>query len=79
MAWLIGKSTEDLASSVGDGLGGLLNATFGNIVEMLLCIAGIRQGEIIVVKGTLQLCSLFSSLERVPSRARPATMWRPRT
>jgi len=53
MAWLIGKSTEDLASVAGDALGGLLNATFGNIVEMLLCIAGIRQGEIIVVKGTL--------------------------
>lgn len=53
MAWLIGKSTEDLASHTGEALGALLNATFGNVVEMLLCIAGIRQGNIAVVQCTL--------------------------
>jgi len=61
MAWLIGKSTEDLASSTGDVLGGLLNATFGNVVEMLLCVAGIRQGEIAVVQCTL-IGSILSNM-----------------
>jgi len=61
LAWLIGKSTEDVAASLGQTLGGLLNATFGNIVEMLLCIAGIRNNEVVVVQCTL-LGSILSNL-----------------
>ncbi|CAE7844503.1 VCX1 [Symbiodinium microadriaticum] len=38
LAWLIGKATEDVAARIGETAGGLLNATFGNVVEMLLCI-----------------------------------------
>jgi len=53
MAWLIGKSTEDLALVTGDVIGGLLNATFGNVVEMLLCVAGIQQNQLSVTKCTL--------------------------
>jgi len=61
MAWLIGKSTENLQVSCGEVVGGLLNATFGNVVEMLLCIAGIRQNQIIVVQCTL-VGSILSNL-----------------
>lgn len=61
LAWLIGKATEDVAAKVGETAGGLLNATFGNVVEMLLCIAGIRNNEIIVVQCTL-LGSILSNL-----------------
>jgi len=61
LAWLIGKSTEDVSASVGQTFGGLLNATFGNVVEMLLCVAGIRNGEIVVVQCTL-LGSILSNL-----------------
>uniref|UniRef100_A0A7S2NT36 Sodium/calcium exchanger membrane region domain-containing protein n=1 Tax=Zooxanthella nutricula TaxID=1333877 RepID=A0A7S2NT36_9DINO len=53
MAWLIGKSTEDLAAHTGEAAGGLLNATFGNVVEMLLCVQGIRRGEMAIVRYTL--------------------------
>jgi len=53
MAWLIGKTTEDLSASCGDVLGALLNATFGNVVEMMLCVAGIQQNQIDVVQCTL--------------------------
>lgn len=38
-----------------------MNATFGNVVEMLICIAGIRNGEIAVVQCTL-LGSILSNL-----------------
>jgi len=61
LAWLIGKSTEDVAARIGETAGGLLNATFGNVVEMLLCVAGIRNNEISVVQCTL-LGSILSNL-----------------
>merc|ERR1719284_1849236 len=61
LAWLIGKATEDVSAKVGETAGGLLNATFGNVVEMLLCISGIRNNEIIVVQCTL-LGSILSNL-----------------
>mmetsp|Transcript_5040 Transcript_5040/g.10166 ORF Transcript_5040/g.10166 Transcript_5040/m.10166 type:complete len:421 (-) Transcript_5040:189-1451(-) len=61
LAWLIGKATEDVAAKVGETAGGLLNATFGNVVEMLLCISGIRNNEITVVQCTL-LGSILSNL-----------------
>src|SRR5581483_10301543 len=38
LAGLIGRATEDLAEHVGPGLGGLLNATFGNGAELLLVL-----------------------------------------
>mmetsp|Transcript_131777 Transcript_131777/g.332867 ORF Transcript_131777/g.332867 Transcript_131777/m.332867 type:complete len:433 (+) Transcript_131777:133-1431(+) len=61
MAWLIGKSTEDLATYTGEAAGGMLNATFGNVVEMLLCVAGIRQNQISVVQCTL-IGSILSNM-----------------
>lgn len=61
MAWLIGKSTEDLGEVTTTTIAGLLNATFGNVVEMLLCIAGIRLGQLSVVQCTL-VGSILSNL-----------------
>jgi len=61
LAWLIGKATEDLASHTSEVLGGLLNATFGNIVEMLLCIAGIRANEVVLIQCTL-IGSILSNM-----------------
>jgi len=61
MAWLIGKSTEDLASYTGEAASALLNATFGNVVELLLCIAGIRLDQLAVVQCTL-VGSILSNL-----------------
>eukprot|EP01071_Lankesteria_metandrocarpae_P001055 Lankesteria_metandrocarpae@DN1246_c0_g1_i1.p1 len=61
MAWLMGKATEDLSAHMGQITGGLLNAWFGNVVEMLLCIAGLRRGELVVVRSTL-IGSILSNL-----------------
>lgn len=61
LAWLIGKATEDLSAVTSSTIGGLINATFGNIVEMLLCIAGIKQNQIIVTQCTL-IGSILSNL-----------------
>jgi len=63
MAWLIGNTTEELGKATKSDLcAGLLNATFGNIVEMVLCIIGIMHNEITVVKCTLMGSILSNSL-----------------
>ncbi|EZG43644.1 calcium/proton exchanger [Gregarina niphandrodes] len=61
LAWIMGVATEDCAAAFGTIIGGLMNAWFGNIVEMLLCIAGLRQGELVVVRCTL-IGSILSNL-----------------
>ena len=53
LAGLMGKSTEMLAEQVGDGLGGLLNATFGNAAEMIIAIFALRAGLHDLVKASL--------------------------
>lgn len=62
LAKLLGDATEELAAGLkNDTVGGLLNATFGNAVEMILTVQTLRAGEISVVKGTL-LGSILSNL-----------------
>ncbi|DAC44660.1 MAG TPA: hypothetical protein D7H93_05800, partial [Candidatus Poseidoniales archaeon] len=36
LAFLMGKATEEIALRTGEAIGGLLNATFGNAVEMII-------------------------------------------
>jgi len=63
LAGILGAVTELLAMSVGDTLGGLLNATFGNAVEMILAVFYLRKGasQVDVVQGSL-LGSILSNL-----------------
>lgn len=51
-AW-ISNSTEAIAAVIGPALGGLLNATFGNVTEMIIAIVALRQGLAEVVKASL--------------------------
>jgi len=44
IARLIGHSTEHLASYTGDSVGGLLNATFGNLPELIIAIIALKAG-----------------------------------
>src|SRR6186713_2454903 len=44
IAKLIGSSTEQLAGYTGDAVGGLLNATFGNFPELIICIIALKAG-----------------------------------
>ncbi len=44
IARLIGNSTEQLASYTGDAVGGLLNATFGNLPELIIAIIALNAG-----------------------------------
>ena len=53
LAGWMGKSTESLAERLGAGIGGLLNATFGNAAEMIIAFQGLRAGLTEVVKASL--------------------------
>jgi Ca2+:H+ antiporter len=49
----IGRATEALAARVGEGLGGLLNATFGNAAELIIAGIALSKGLINVVKASI--------------------------
>ncbi|HEV7702049.1 MAG TPA: calcium/proton exchanger [Candidatus Paceibacterota bacterium] len=53
LAKYIGEATEELSVYTGSALGGLLNATFGNAAELLICIFAIRLGLVEVVKASI--------------------------
>merc|ERR1719188_2613871 len=61
LAGILGASTEGLAAHTGQMIGGLLNATFGNAVEMIVTINAIKAGLVSVVQGSL-LGSILSNL-----------------
>lgn len=50
---LIGKATENLSIHLGETLGGLLNATMGNVPEMVIGVFALRKGLQTVVKASL--------------------------
>jgi Ca2+:H+ antiporter len=53
LAGWMGKATEHLADRTGEALGGLLNATFGNMAELIIGIMALREGLTEVVKASL--------------------------
>ena len=53
LAGLMGKSTEHLAERVGAGIGGLLNATFGNAAELIIAGVALHKGLHSVVKASI--------------------------
>jgi len=53
LAALMGRATERLAERLGEGVGGLLNATFGNAAELIIAIVALRAGLIDLVKASL--------------------------
>ena len=53
LAWLIGESTEHAADHTGPGIGGFLNASFGNAPELIIALFAISDGLPNVVRGSL--------------------------
>ena len=49
----IGRATDVLADRLGGGIGGLLNATFGNAAELIIGALALREGLIDLVKASL--------------------------
>ena len=53
LAGQMGDATERLASRLGAGVGGLLNATFGNAAELIIALIALQKGLYDVVKASL--------------------------
>lgn len=53
LARLMGEATEVIAHKLGSGLGGLMNASFGNAAELIIAIAALRSGQVEVVKASI--------------------------
>ena len=53
LAWLIGEATEHAAHHTGPGIGGFLNATFGNAPEMIIALFAVSELKFEVVRGSL--------------------------
>jgi Ca2+:H+ antiporter len=53
LAWVVGLSTERLGAISGPQVGGILNATFGNIAELIIAFFALQAGLIEVVKASI--------------------------
>src|SRR5262245_47743830 len=53
LAGWMGRATEHLAEKIGQGLGGLLNATFGNAAELIIALMAMQKGLFDVVKASI--------------------------
>jgi len=53
LAWLIGEATEHASEHTGPGIGGFLNATFGNAPELIIALIAVSDGLTEVVRGSL--------------------------
>jgi Ca2+:H+ antiporter len=53
LAGMMGEATENLAAKLGAGIGGLLNATFGNAAELIIALVALHRGLYDVVKASL--------------------------
>ena len=61
LAKLLGDATEQVSIRLGPTLGGLLNATFGNAVELIVAIVALMQGQLRIVQMSL-IGSILSNL-----------------
>jgi Ca2+:H+ antiporter len=53
LAWLIGEATDQAARYTGPGVGGLLNASFGNAPELIIALIAVADGLDEVVRASL--------------------------
>ena len=53
LAALLSHATESVAARTGDAVGGLLNATLGNLTELVIALAALRAGEYMLVKASI--------------------------
>jgi Ca2+:H+ antiporter len=53
LAGLLSQATEAVAAKTGDTVGGLLNATLGNLTELVIALAALRSGQYLLVKASV--------------------------
>ena len=53
LAALLSHATESVAAKTGDAVGGLLNATLGNLTELVIALTALHAGEYMLVKASI--------------------------
>ncbi len=61
LAGMLSYATEEIALRTGETIGGLLNASFGNAVELIVSIIALVDGQILIVQTSL-IGSILSNL-----------------
>jgi Ca2+:H+ antiporter len=62
LAALLSHATESVAEKTGDAVGGLLNATLGNLTELVIATAALHAGQYTLVKGSVAGAIVTNSL-----------------
>src|ERR671921_2105782 len=62
LAVLLSHATESVAAKTGDAVGGLLNATLGNLTELIIALAALRAGQFLLVKASIAGAIVTNSL-----------------
>src|SRR5512136_2749688 len=62
LAALLSHATESVAAKTGDTVGGLLNATLGNLTELVIALAALRAGEYMLVKASIAGAIVLNTL-----------------
>jgi len=62
LAVLLSHATESVAAKTGDSVGGLLNATLGNLTELVIAIAALQAGQYTLVKASIAGAIVTNSL-----------------
>jgi Ca2+:H+ antiporter len=62
LAILLSHATESVAAKTGDSVGGLLNATLGNLTELVIAIAALQAGQYMLVKASVAGAIVTNSL-----------------
>src|SRR5574339_604308 len=62
LAALLSHATESVAAKTGDTVGGLLNATLGNLTELVIALAALRAGMFDLVKASIAGVIVTNSL-----------------
>ncbi len=53
LAMVLSRATESVASKTGDMIGGLLNATLGNLTELIIALTALKAGQFVLVKASM--------------------------
>ena len=81
LAWLIGEATEHAGEHTGPGIGGFLNASFGNAPELIIALFAVSRGpaerRARLARGERRLEPAARARPRARSRPRPRPADRP--
>ena len=62
LAALLSHATESVAAKTGDAVGGLLNATLGNLTELVIALTALSAGQYMLVKASIAGAIVTNSL-----------------